>query len=122
MKIYNKKSFITGIFLFVLGTLNLVMDLINHTFEIKGIVLILALYFMSGGFIAGKFFTIPIIKYDRVGRFWTLYPKLFFYGLNTFCHTDQLCLIQKTRYKKCRIIRCGPNNHICIFITICCKK
>ena len=34
-----------------IGTLNLIMDLINRTFEIKGIILIIALYFLGGGII-----------------------------------------------------------------------
>lgn len=67
MKIYNKKSFITGIFLFALGTLNLVMDLINQTFEIKGIVLILALYFMSGGLIV-RSLSLKFAKEDRLEK------------------------------------------------------
>lgn len=49
MKIYNKKSFAEGIFILALGTLLLVMDCINHTFEVKGAVLIFALYFFGGG-------------------------------------------------------------------------
>lgn len=48
MKIYNKKSFVGGAFIVALGTLNLIMDLINHTFEIKGIILVVALYFFGG--------------------------------------------------------------------------
>lgn len=51
MKIYNKKSFAEGVFVIILGTLILVMDLINHTFEIKHTVLTVALYFMGGGMI-----------------------------------------------------------------------
>ena len=49
MKIYNKKSFAEGIFILALGTLLLIMDCINHTFEVKGAVLIFALYLMGGG-------------------------------------------------------------------------
>lgn len=49
MKIYNKKSFAEGIFILALGTLLLIMDCINHTFEVKGAVLIFALYFFGGG-------------------------------------------------------------------------
>ena len=51
MKIYNKKSFAGGAFIVALGTLNLIMDLINHTFEIKGIILVAALYFLGGGMV-----------------------------------------------------------------------
>lgn len=51
MKIYNKKSFAEGIFILALGTLLLITDLINHAFEIKGAVLIFALYFMGSGLI-----------------------------------------------------------------------
>lgn len=46
MKIYNKKSFSEGIFMLVLGSLNLIMDLINHTLDINGTILIVALYFL----------------------------------------------------------------------------
>lgn len=67
MKIYNKKSFITGIFLLALGTLNLAMGLINHTFEIKGSVLILALYFMSGGLIIHSL-SLKFAKEDRLEK------------------------------------------------------
>lgn len=36
MKIYNKKSYAEGmLMLLTLGSLNLIMDLINNTFEIK---------------------------------------------------------------------------------------
>ena len=51
MKIYSKKSFAEGIFMLALGTLNLIMDLINHTFEISGAILIIALYFLGVGLI-----------------------------------------------------------------------
>lgn len=51
MKIYNKKSFAEGIFILALGTLLLIMDCINQTFEVKGAVLIFALYFFGGGFL-----------------------------------------------------------------------
>lgn len=51
MKIYNKKSFVEGTFIVALGTLNLIMNLINHTFEIKGIILVVALYFLGGGMV-----------------------------------------------------------------------
>ncbi|CAK7086314.1 MAG: hypothetical protein ENTB_04132 [Enterocloster aldenensis] len=51
MKIYNKRSFAGGVFMIAIGTLNLIMDLINRTFEIKGIILIIALYFLGGGII-----------------------------------------------------------------------
>ncbi|MGI6029344.1 MAG: hypothetical protein ACOX81_08035 [Candidatus Heteroscillospira sp.] len=51
MKIYNKRSFAEGVFMVALGTLNLIMDLINHTFEIKGAILSIALYFLGGGLI-----------------------------------------------------------------------
>lgn len=47
MKIYNKKSFAEGIFVFVLGTLLFIMDLISHTVECKSAVLTVALYVMG---------------------------------------------------------------------------
>lgn len=67
MKIYNKKSFVRGIFLLVLGTLNLAMDLINHTFEIKGAVLIFVLYFMGGGLII-RSLSLKFAKEDRLEK------------------------------------------------------
>ena len=39
MKIYNKNSFAEGILLLALGSLNLIMDLINRTFEIRSAIL-----------------------------------------------------------------------------------
>ena len=51
MKIYNKRSFAEGIAVLALGTLNLVTDLIDHTIEIKGTILILTLYLLGGGLI-----------------------------------------------------------------------
>lgn len=49
MKIYNRKSFVEGILVLALGILLFMMDLIQHTIEIKGIVLILALCAMGIG-------------------------------------------------------------------------
>lgn len=51
MKIYNKKSFAEGTFMLALGSLNLILDLINHAFEINSAILIIVLYFLGGGFI-----------------------------------------------------------------------
>ena len=51
MKIYSKKSFAGGAFMVALGTLNLITDLMNQTFEINDIVLVIALYFLGGGMI-----------------------------------------------------------------------
>ncbi len=65
MKIYNKKSFVTALFLLALGTLNLVMDFVRHTFEIKGIVLIFALYFIGGGLII-RSLSLKFAKEDKL--------------------------------------------------------
>ncbi|MGI5963865.1 MAG: hypothetical protein ACOX7N_09180 [Lawsonibacter sp.] len=51
MKIYNKKSFAEGAFMLALGTLNLVLPVINHTFEGKDAILTFVLYFLGGGFL-----------------------------------------------------------------------
>ncbi len=53
MKIYNKKSFAGGAFTVALGTLNLIIDLINHTFGIKGISFLLMLALLVMGKISG---------------------------------------------------------------------
>jgi len=47
MQIYNKKHFYSGVFMVALGTLNLVMDMVNHTIRIDGMVLIAALFLMG---------------------------------------------------------------------------
>ena len=67
MKIYNKKSFAEGIFMLVLGTLNLIMDLINHTFEISGAILIIALYFLGGGLII-RSLSLKLTKEDKLDK------------------------------------------------------
>lgn len=51
MRIYNKKSFAEGIVMLALGSLNLILDFINHAFEINSAILIIVLYFLGGGFI-----------------------------------------------------------------------
>lgn len=48
MKIYNKKNFISGIFMVILSFLNFGMDVIRNTIEIKGIVLATVLFLMGG--------------------------------------------------------------------------
>ena len=67
MKIYNKKSFAEGIFMLALGMLNLIMDLINHKFEIKGVILILALYFLGGGLII-RGLSLKFTKEDKLDK------------------------------------------------------
>ena len=67
MKIYNKKSFAEGIFMLVLGTLNLIIDLINHTFEISGAILIIALYFLGGGLII-RSLSLKLTKEDKLDK------------------------------------------------------
>ncbi len=65
MKIYNKKSFAEGIFILALGTLLLIADFTNDSFEIKGAVLILALYFMGSGLII-RSLSFKLAKADRL--------------------------------------------------------
>lgn len=67
MKIYNKNSFAKGIFMLALGTLNLIMDLINHTFEIKGAILAVILYFLGGGLII-RSLSLKFTKEDRLDK------------------------------------------------------
>ncbi len=67
MKIYNKKAFLQGIFILALGTLLLIMDCINHTFEVKGAVLIFALYFFGGGLIV-RSLSRKLTKEDRLDQ------------------------------------------------------
>lgn len=61
MKIYNKRSFVEGAFMVILGSLNLVTGLANHIFDIKRILLIVTLYFMGGGMIIRSLF----LKFSR---------------------------------------------------------
>lgn len=67
MKIYNKKSFAKGIFILALGTLLFITDLINHAFEIKGVVLTVVLYFMGGGLII-RSLSLKFTKEDRLDQ------------------------------------------------------
>ena len=67
MKIYNKKSFAEGAFMSALATFNLIMDLIDHTFEINGAVLSLALYFFGGGLII-RSFSLKFTKEDILDK------------------------------------------------------
>lgn len=47
MKIYNKKLFSFGIFSAALATLNWVMDVVNKTLDINGVILVGALYLIG---------------------------------------------------------------------------
>ena len=67
MKIYNKKSFSEGIFMLVLGSLNLIMDLINHTLDINGTILFVALYFFGGGLII-RSLSLKFAKEDKLDK------------------------------------------------------
>ena len=67
MKIYNKKSFTEGIFMLALGSLNLIMDLINNTFEIKGAILIFVLYFLGVGVII-RSLSLKFAKEDKLDK------------------------------------------------------
>ena len=47
MKIYNKKKFIFGIFMAVVGVLNIITSIFSKDFDINFIILIMALFVMS---------------------------------------------------------------------------
>lgn len=49
MKIYNKKVFASGIFMVALGVINLVADIVNGKVDMKGIILISALFLFGLG-------------------------------------------------------------------------
>ncbi len=66
-KIYNKKSFVQGILILALGTLLFITDLINHSFEIKGAVLIFTLYFFGGGLLV-RSLSRKLTKEDRLDQ------------------------------------------------------
>lgn len=65
MKIYNKKPFAEGMFMLALGSIILIMDLINHTFGINGVVLTIALYVLGGGLVI-RSLSIKFSKEDRL--------------------------------------------------------
>ncbi len=67
MKIYNKKSFAEGIFILALGTFIMIMDLINHTFEIKGAILSVVLYFLGIRLIT-RSLSLKLTKEDRLDK------------------------------------------------------
>lgn len=52
MKIYNKKSFVSGAFMAALATVNLIADVVNRTVDINGALLAGALYLFGFGAIA----------------------------------------------------------------------
>ncbi len=52
MKIYNKKSFVSGIFMAVLATVNWIADVANQTVDRNGVVLAGALYLFGFGAMA----------------------------------------------------------------------
>lgn len=47
MKIYNKKKFVFGIFMAVLGVLNVITGIFSKDFDINSIILIMALFVMG---------------------------------------------------------------------------
>lgn len=49
MKIYNKKTFLFGVFAVALGALNVAADFVNKKWEVSGIVLAAALFFVGIG-------------------------------------------------------------------------
>ena len=51
MKIYNKKTFVEGLFMVLLAALNLVMGIITHDFDVKRLILVGALCFLGGRFL-----------------------------------------------------------------------
>ena len=44
MKIYNKKKFAFGLGMTVLGTANLILDIVNNSLDVKSVIIIFALY------------------------------------------------------------------------------
>lgn len=49
MKIYNKKTFLFGVFAVALGVLNVAADFVNKKWEVSGIVLAAVLFFVGIG-------------------------------------------------------------------------
>lgn len=49
MKIYNKKVFVSGVFMAGLGTLNLVTSIMNNDLDVNGIILIVVLFVLGFG-------------------------------------------------------------------------
>ena len=49
MKIYNRKKFAVGVFVILLATVNLLMDVVNQTTDINGVILVTALYLFGFG-------------------------------------------------------------------------
>ena len=49
MKIYNKKVFVSGVFMAGLGALNLVTNIMNNDLDINGIILIVVLFVFGFG-------------------------------------------------------------------------
>ena len=49
MKIYNKKIFVSGIFMVILGALNLVTSIVRNDLDISAIILIIALFAFGVG-------------------------------------------------------------------------
>lgn len=49
MKIYSKKKFAFGVFCVVLGATNLILDIVNKMFDIKGIIIVAALLLIGVG-------------------------------------------------------------------------
>lgn len=49
MKIYNRKKFAVGVLVILLATVNLLMDVVNQTTDVNGIILVTALYLFGFG-------------------------------------------------------------------------
>lgn len=49
MKIYNRKKFAAGVLVILLATVNLLMDVVNQTTDVNGIILVTALYLFGFG-------------------------------------------------------------------------
>ena len=49
MKIYNKKKFAFGVGMTVLGTANLILDIVNNSLDVKSVIIILALFLFGIG-------------------------------------------------------------------------
>ncbi len=65
MKIYNKKTFASGVFMLALATLDLVLYISNKDFTIKGVILVAALYLL-GSFAVVRSLSRKMTKEDRL--------------------------------------------------------
>lgn len=65
MKIYHKRNFIEGMFMLVLGVLNLIMDLFRQDFSVKG-GLLCAVLFLVGGVLLARSLSQKASRQDKL--------------------------------------------------------